>query len=98
MQSLYYNHNLNQLSVYIGKLVKDKNGNIIGDEEGRMKRWMEYFSELLNADPPTAPITSIEPEWDKLDIDISEPNEEEIKKAAGYDDITGEIPKSSGKS
>ena len=62
------------------KLVKDKNGNIIGDEEGRMKRWMEYFSELLNAAPPAAPITSIEPEWDKLDIDMSDPNEEQIKK------------------
>ena len=65
-----------------------------------MKRWMEYFSKLLNADPPAVPITNIEPEWDKLDIDMSDPNEEVIKKcikqlkkhkAAGYDDITGEM-------
>ena len=67
---------------------------------------MEYFSELLNAHPPATPITNREPEWDKLDIDMSDPNEEEIKKcikqlknhkAAGYDDITGEMLKSGGK-
>ena len=42
-----------------------------------MKRWIVYFSELLNSDPLAAPITNIEPEWDKLSIDISYPNVEE---------------------
>ena len=44
-----------------------------------MKRWMEYLSELLNADPPAAPITTIKPEWDMLGIYMTDPNEEEIK-------------------
>ena len=38
-----------------------------------MKRWMEYFSELLNSDPPpptAAPVDNIQPEWYKLDIII----------------------------
>ena len=62
------------------KLVKDKNCNIIGDEEGRMKRWMEYFSELLNSNPTPAPVVNIQPKWDLLDIAMSDPNEEEIRK------------------
>ena len=71
-----------------------------------MNRWMEYFSERLNSDQPVTPITNIQPEWDKLHIEMSDPNEEEIRKcikqrktnkAAGYDDITGEMLKSGGK-
>ncbi|KAJ3656842.1 hypothetical protein Zmor_015887 [Zophobas morio] len=27
---------------------KDKDGNLIGDEQARIKRWAEYFEELLN--------------------------------------------------
>ena len=67
---------------------------------------MEYFSELLNSDQLPAPADNIQPEWDQLDIDMSDPNEEEIRKCrkqlkhhttAGYDDITGEMLKSGGK-
>ena len=68
-----------------------------------MKRWMKYFSELSNS--PPAPVVNIQPEWDQLDIDMSDPNQEEIRKciqqlkthkAAGYDAITGEMLKSGG--
>jgi hypothetical protein len=32
---------------------KDKGGDLIGDREGIVKRWAEYFEELLNI-PTTA--------------------------------------------
>ena len=71
-----------------------------------VKRRIEYFSELLNSDQLPAPADNIQPEWDQLDIDMSDPNEEEIRKCrkqlkhhktADYDDITGEMLKSGGK-
>ena len=49
---------------------------------------MEYFSELLNSDPPPAPVDNIQPEWDQLDIDMSDPNEEEIRKCINVSNIT----------
>ena len=67
---------------------------------------MEYFSCPLNSLPPSAPVGSIESEWDKLDTALADPNEEEIRKyikqfrnhkAGGYDDITGEMLESDGK-
>ena len=38
---------------------------------------MECFSEFLNSDPPPALVDNIQPKWDQLDIDMSDPNEEE---------------------
>ena len=59
----------------------------------------------MNSDPPPAPSDNIQPEWYRLDIEMSDPNEEEIRtcikqlkkhEVAGYDDITVEILESGG--
>ena len=66
---------------------------------------MEYFrpTDPSDADPRTALVGNIQPVLDQLDIDMSCPNGNEMKKclkhlkhpkAAGYDDISGEMPKS----
>ena len=36
--------------------VKDKQGNIIKDDEGRKVGWKEHFEEILKRDIPTNPV------------------------------------------
>ncbi|XP_055873600.1 uncharacterized protein LOC129924028 [Biomphalaria glabrata] len=60
--------------------VKDKNGDVITDEEGYKKRWIEHFQELLNkptlSNPPEIP-----PAARDLPIKCSAPTKEEIRSA-----------------
>ena len=61
---------------------------------------------MLNLDPPAAHIINIHPKWYMLDIDMSDPSEDEIRKsikqlknnkAAGYDATPGEMLQSGEK-
>ena len=101
------------MKVLLGKntkrslLVKDKNGVNIGDEQGRLNRWAEYFHDLLNGEEPSTPLSDdLVPisEFD-LDIDLSDPSVAEVKlcinrlklrKAPGFDSITPEMLKCGG--
>ena len=87
-------------------LIRDKSGKIIKDENARRKRWAEYFTELLNTADPTTEfdfegVTFL----DVIDIGEDPPSMKEIKeavsllkrrKAAGIDNITGELFKDGG--
>ena len=61
--------------------VEDKNGNIIADEEGRIKYLMGYFSELLNSNPSHSSIDNTGSERNKLSIDLPDPNKKRNKIA-----------------
>ena len=86
-------------------LVKDKNGNITGNEKERLARWAEHFRELLTVEPPEDVLTNIGTEWEELDIDLSDPTASEVdkavkrlknNKAAEYDKITAEMLEAGG--
>ena len=83
-------------------MVRDKNGNMLVNEEQIKDRWKEYFSELLNRPDPEEPVENVE-----------EMNEEEVQgwtdievraainrlknhKAAGTDGIVAELLKHGG--
>ena len=66
---------IKKLSRKFGKperLVKDKGGKPIPDEEGQKKRWMEHFDELLNRPAPQDP-PDIPPANDDLPVMIHPP-------------------------
>ena len=86
-------------------MVKDKDGKVIDCKEKKLKRWAEYFRELLNIEPSVSPLEDITAEFDDLEIDLSPPTKNEVdravrnlknNKAAGYDKITGEMLKAGG--
>ena len=57
------------------KPIKDKHGNTLTKQEEQLRRWGEYFEELLNRPPPI-------PEAElMLDVNTTKPNKEEIAKA-----------------
>ena len=62
--------------------IRDSSGNIIKDESSRLKRWAEYFEELLNADEPEKLIdfSNFTPA-DEIDIGLDPPSREELDKA-----------------
>lgn len=83
--------------------VKDKDGNIITNEEMVAKRWAEYFTELLNAEDPPDLLQFNYP--DTVDFDVPPPTLEEVQetitklknnKACGEDLIHSELIKYGG--
>ena len=63
----------------------DKTGKILNDKESRLRRWLEHFSEVLNRENPSNPVSEMEIELpDEIDeIDTSEPSRAEVRKAIG---------------
>ena len=55
------------------KPIKDKNGNTITKQEDQLKRWGEYFEELLNRPPPPGSIAIPEAEL-MLDVNTESKN------------------------
>lgn len=83
--------------------VKDKEGNIITNEERVSSRWAEYFSELLNAEEPAETFVFNFP--DTADNDVPPPSLDEVQeiinklknhKAGGEDQIFAELIKNGG--
>ena len=81
--------------------VKDKEGRAISEQEEKIKRWAEYFKELLNRPQPDNP-PEILPARRDLPILCDPPTKEEIRrsvrqlnsgKAAGPDQIPPEALK-----
>jgi len=66
--------------------VMDKNGKILNDKESKTKRWLEHFSEVLNRENPSNPVSEMEIELpDEIEeIDTSEPSRGEVRKAIGH--------------
>ena len=83
------------------KPVMDKNGNPLTTTNEQLKRWAEYFRELLNRSTPDSP-PDIPPAGIELPISCDKPSKTEIKKAimtlrsgkaAGPDEIPAEAIK-----
>ena len=62
------------------KPIKDKHGNMLTKQEDQLKRWGEYFKELLNRPPPPGSIAISEAEL-MLDVNTKKPSKDEIAKA-----------------
>lgn len=84
---------------------KDKEGNLIGEEEDIIKRWEQYFKELLNDGTDTTNPIQYQATVENEDSGISEPTKEEIdtiidclknNKSPGQSGITGENIKYGG--
>ena len=84
----------------------DANGQIIKDEGSCLKRWAEYFENLLNADKPAELINfdNYKP-MEEIDVEMEPPSMEERdkaishlkrNKAPGLDNITPEMLKDGG--
>ena len=54
--------------------VMDKTGKILNDKESNLRRWLEHFSEVLNRESPSNPVSEMEIELpDEIEeIDTSE--------------------------
>ena len=62
------------------KPIKGKHGNTLTKLEDQLKRWGEYFEDLLNR--PPAPGSLVIPEAElMLDLNTEKPSQEEIGKA-----------------
>ena len=61
-------------------------GKILNDKESKTNRWLEYFSEVLNRENPSNPVSEIEIKLsDEIEeIDTSEPSRIEVRKAIGH--------------
>ena len=93
-----------------GHQLKDKTGLLIKSSSGRLRRWAEYFQDLLNRPDPTDTddeLTVAAENSSDADpnIDISPPVLAEVKlaikrlktgKAAGLDEVTAEALKGGG--
>ena len=83
-------------------VVRDKTGKLITDTDKKMKRWKEYFEELLNPTLNTSTIPTLgygDKENFFPDLPLYPPTAEELikalprlknHKAAGYDEISNE--------
>ena len=65
---------------YTSKPIKDKHWNTLTKQEDQLRRWGEYFEELLNRPPQPIPVAIPEAEL-MLDVNTTKPNKEEIAKA-----------------
>ena len=77
-------------------VVKDKEGNLLVKEDEVLKRWEEYYRELLNKGEPEVPVD----EYDAVMNVMREPSDDDVRraikslknnKAAGVDGIRGEM-------
>lgn len=85
------------------KPVKDKNGNMLTNENDKLNRWMEHFSELLGkVDLHQEELALPPPVLADQDINLESPTLEEVKdalrsmrngKAPGLDNIQAELIK-----
>ena len=81
--------------------VKDRNGNVLASTEEQVKRWREYFEEILNRQSESEEHLTTR-DSPKLKINDKPPSTSEIRralkelkngKAAGVDNITAELLK-----
>ncbi|KAI5733048.1 hypothetical protein M8J76_007037 [Diaphorina citri] len=112
-QDDFQNHRSRQLHQKVKKatnnykkrelFVKDKQGNILTNENDISKRWMEYFAELLKANEPEGELEYNFP--DTVENEQPIPTAEEIEeiiaklknnKASGEDEIYAELFKNGG--
>ena len=49
-------------------MVKDKDGKVIDCNETNLKRWKEYFREVLNLEAPSISLEEITVEFEELEI------------------------------
>ena len=84
------------------EIIKDKDGRIVVDQDQIERRWVEYFTELLNRPPPVFPVD--EEEACSMDM-VMPPSEAEVlaainrlknHKAAGIDSVHAEQIKYGG--
>lgn len=90
---------------------RDRDGNLVGDVDGVMKRWVEYFETLLNLEDEEGEVNTVVEEnqvirYDEPQLLIEKPSLEEVNeaikslknnKAPGEDGISSEMLKYSGK-
>ena len=63
--------------------MKDKDGKVIDCNETNLKRWKEYFREVLNLEAPSISLEEITVEFEELEIDLSTPTKNEVKQEVG---------------
>ena len=83
--------------------IKDKDNNVITEEDKRLEGWKEHFEEVLNREPPESPIAIIDqPPLEIESINTEPVSEEEVRlgimslkddKAGGVDNIVAELLK-----
>ena len=83
--------------------IKDKDNNVITEEDKRVEGWKEHFEEVLNREPPESPIAIIyQPPLEIESISTEPVSEEEVRlgimslkdgKAGGVDNIVAELLK-----
>ena len=62
------------------KPIKDKHGNTLTKQEDQLRRWGEYFEELLNRPPSPIPLAIPKAKL-MFDVNTTKPSMEEIAKA-----------------
>ena len=64
----------------------DKNGKILNDKESKTKRWLKHFTEVLNIENPSNPVSEMEIELpDEIEeTDTSVASRAEVRKAIGH--------------
>ena len=84
-------------------MIKDRNGNMITNDEDILKRWEEFFGTLLNRPEPTNPLEK--GQYHGCEPHVEEPSLEEVRapisalkrnKASGVDQIPAELLKHGG--
>lgn len=85
------------------KFIKNKEGSLLTNDQDISKQWIEYFSDLLNADHTEGEAEFIYP--DTVEIEVTEPSIEEVdniisklknNKASGEDEVYAEMLKKGG--
>ena len=60
------------------RVIKDENGNVMGNLEAVLKRWKEYFEKLMNEENNREPRTE---ETEVVDEEVNCVSREEVKNA-----------------